>query len=202
MATPALPSGFVVENAPTRADETPFRRGERLPLTIRFRRVDPRTVRLELATAGLVIVGSAYFAYRLQHWGPTVLAALLAIGLYAYVREAFGRVIVHVDDDSLVLSEGSTPQPVFWGDVARIAQVYRVAEWARQGSEDPPEGDALRVDQAQRYAVWVEMTDGAQQCLVSGLTHRDQAQYLEDLIEARLGLADRPVEGEMPKNRD
>ena len=50
--------------------------------------------------------------------------------------------------------------------------------------------------------MWVEMTDGTSQRLVSGLTTRDQAQYLEDILEARLGIADRPVDGEMPKNRD
>lgn len=211
MAVPELPSGFVVENAPDRLARPGYRRGTLAPTTISFRRVDPRAVATELTGAALVLAILAVMAYELRSGGsafvPIGMAAVLVGGLLLYARTNFRRVTVHVDDDRLVLLEGTPPEAVFWGVPSHVAQLYRVAEWrggraARQrGSHE--DGD-LRVvpPRARTYAVWVEMTDGTHQCLVSGLEHRDQAQYLEDVLEARLGLFDRPVEGEAPKNRD
>ena len=210
---PELPSGFVVENAPEVRVRSAYRRGTRPPTIITFRRVDPPTVQFEMAGLVALLGFLGLVAYEQHRAGrsstvPLAIAAVVVVGLYAYARKRFGRVTVYADDDSLVLTEGTPPEAVFWGSPSRMAQIYRVAEWdkglvSRQSgsAEDGKPGD-VPAPSAASYAVWVEMTDGTSQRLISGLTTRDQAQYLEDVLEARLGIADRPVEGEMPKNRD
>lgn len=210
---PELPSGFVVTNAPEVRVRAPYRRGTQPPTTITFRRLEPRTIRFEIAGLVLLVGFVGLIAYEQHPAGrssviPLVFIAVLVLGLYAFARKRFGRVTVHADDDSLVLTEGTPPEAVFWGSPSRMAQIYRVAEWERgriarqSGREKTDHPGTVLAPSAASYAVWVEMTDGTSQRLVSGLTTRDQAQYLEDVLEARLGIADRPVDGEMPKNRD
>ncbi len=210
---PELPSGFVVENAPELRVRSPYRRGTQAPTTITFRRFDPRSMRFEIAGLVLLVGFVGLIAYEQHPAGrssviPLSFIAVLVLGLYAFARKRFGRVTVHADDDSLVLTEGTPPEAVFWGSPSRMAQIYRVAEWERgriarqSGREKTDHPGTVLAPSAASYAVWVEMTDGTSQRLVSGLTTRDQAQYLEDILEARLGIADRPVDGEMPKNRD
>lgn len=208
---PELPSGFVVENAPELGGRSAYRHGTQPPTTITFRRVDPRTVQLEIGGLLLLLGFLGFVAYE-QHRGsigvPLVIAAVVILGIYAYVRKRFGLVTVHADDDRLVLTEGSPPEAVFWESPSRMAQIYRVAEWERgritrpSGTTANDQPGTVPAPRAASYAVWVDMTDGTSQRLISGLTTRDQAQYLEDVLETRLGIADRPVDREMPKNRD
>lgn len=188
-----LPAGFVVENPPAMGPRTAYRSGDLQPTTISFRREDSRDVAMAFVFGALPLAGAIVLVLH-REWASALIAVFLGVTITAaavHARRGLRRVSVYADDDTLVVTEGA--ERVFWGQRPNIRQLYRVAEWPE------PRDEGTKADS---YGVWVEMNYGGSFPLVTGLPDRDQAQYLEDVLEARLGITDQPTEAEMPKNRD
>jgi hypothetical protein len=116
----------------------------------------------------------------------------LAVGVgigYAALAGLLNRTLLTVSPDSLEVRHGPLP----WvGNKSlhpsRLAQVYCTEVWHR-----------TKNGQTVSYSVHAMTDDSRKVDLVKRLDDQEQALYLEQEIERRLALDDRPVGGELPR---
>jgi hypothetical protein len=111
------------------------------------------------------------------------LLATLILGLVALVQIG-DRVKVAVRGCSLVLSRSPiTPQARVL-TAGEIAQLYAVQQ---------------HDEKKHTYELWCQLRGGGRLRLLRGLESADAARYLERILECRLEIPDRPVEGELAR---
>ena len=114
----------------------------------------------------------------------------VGIGLsYVTVAGLLNRTTVAVEGGTLTVRH----RPVPWrGNLSieadQVAQVYCEERSARRSD-----------DARNTYLVTAVLRDGGRVRLLSGLTDVEHALYVEQRIEERLGIRDRPVPGELPR---
>ncbi len=110
--------------------------------------------------------------------------ALVGVGVtWLTVASLVNRTTIALSADELTVEHGPVP---WWGNraVARgeIAQIYVTEVRGNKGSRT--------------YSLFAEVERGHRVPLASGIASVGRARFLEDWLEQRLGLADRPVDGE------
>ncbi len=142
--------------------------------------------------------GFLLFWYRmaLSEGAPWIMVvfpvAHVAVGiglLYVSLAGLLNRTTVEVAGGTLSVRHG----PIPWrGDVTleadRIAQVCCEARSSRRSD-----------DARNTYLVTAVLREGGRVRLLTGLTDVEHALYVEQRIEERLGIRDRPVPGELPR---
>ncbi len=134
----------------------------------------------------------AWYAMATRAGAPLIMKLVpllhvaIGAGLTYYTLCLFvNRTVVGVGRE-LTITHGPLPWPGRRSiDAGDIDQLY-VARRIRYSRNGPREWYDLRA----------VTRDGRRQKLISGLPEPEQALYLEQVIEQRLGLPDRPVEGE------
>lgn len=139
------------------------------------------------------ILGIKFFAeiYRPEHGiALNGLCALLHFGvplafLYMSLAQLINRTEIRVDRRQMMIWNGPLPftrnRTI---EVTRINQLYCGME---NGGEDS----------SVTYGVYLVMKGGDRQPLCKGMRAQAQAQYIEQAIEQHLGIANRPVVGEI-----
>jgi hypothetical protein len=115
---------------------------------------------------------------------PTLLGLLFAYTLLMFL---FNRTVIEIADERVSFSHG--PLPWFPGrsfNAGELEQLF-CEEHINRLSRGAPDYD---------YELKALTTDGRTLCLLSDIPDAEQAWFLEEQIERRLGITDRPVPGE------
>lgn len=120
-----------------------------------------------------------------------LLLSLLGLGLgYVLLAELLNRTVVEVEAGRLAVRHGPLPwpaPPVLRGEA--LWQLYtRVHTSGRPGRR-----------RTLSYQIWALGRGGSATLVIGSLRTLDQALYLEQQIEAALGIADTAVRGEVPR---
>jgi hypothetical protein len=117
---------------------------------------------------------------------PFILVGLATA--YSALVGLLNRTVIRVDQERLTVT--MAPIPSFGNrrfDVGALDQLW-VTEYVAYQQNNVPQ---------YRFSVEALLKDGTKKRLMGGLEVADQALYLEGLLEKRLGIVDRPMEGEI-----
>lgn len=114
----------------------------------------------------------------------------VGVGLSYYTLTCFlNRTVIAVEAGELVIRHGPLPWPGNASiDTTHIEQLY-CQEKTHRGENSTHT----------TYSVFAVDRDGQTRKLLSNLSARDQALYIEQRLEEELNLEDRPVGGEIPR---
>ncbi|MCA2980997.1 MAG: hypothetical protein INH41_04940 [Myxococcaceae bacterium] len=104
------------------------------------------------------------------------LVATFAAVAWVALTLALNDTIFRAEDDRLVITYGPLPRPGTTVPRAEVAQLY------------------VEQTNPERFAVMAQLRDGGRVLLVDGLAHRDEALWLEQAVESRWNIVDRPVD--------
>ena len=105
---------------------------------------------------------------------------------YLAVAYLFNSTSVEVAEGELRVTHGPVPFPGNRTLTARdVRQLFSVERRGRKGSVS--------------FDVMARLASDRETKLVTGLSSEREAQFLEQRIESRLGLADQPIFGELPR---
>jgi len=151
-------------------------------LTISWRVRDQPPSRSSSWLAG---VGGLLIAHLLidQRFLLFYVLLMLIVGLVALVQTD-DRVQVAVRGFSLVVSKSPLAPQARTFAAGEIDQLYCVLQHG---------------EKRHTYELWVELRGAGRLCLLRRLDTAGAALYLERVLERRLGIADRPVEGELAR---
>jgi hypothetical protein len=124
--------------------------------------------------------------------GPVLLACAMGGVSLVTLGRLFQRTVVEVRGGELAWwTRPFTLSREVYLKAAQIDQLASVQEWHQAGRD--------AVTQYQMYGVSVFLKDGTRLKLARHLPEAGDALFLEQQIERALGLADRPVGGELPR---
>jgi hypothetical protein len=136
---------------------------------------------------------AAIFAFSSKEpwYTRAFLLPFLLVGLgtaYGALVGLLNRTVIRVDGERLTVT--MKPIPSFGNrafDLGALDQLW-VTEYEAYRSNDIPQ---------YRFSLEVLLKDGTKKRLAGGFEEADQALSLEGLLEKRLGIVDRPMEGEL-----
>jgi hypothetical protein len=148
-----------------------------------FRVIWPMVPRAVSSTAAVVAVVAAVglvFTLALpsmRERAPIAIGLAVTFFLVAWLAltVALNDTVLRAEDDRLVIAYGPLPRPGTAVARADVAQLY-----VEQRSPE-------------HFAVMAQLRDGEQLLLVDGLTQRDEALWIEQAVESRWNIVDRPV---------
>jgi hypothetical protein len=116
----------------------------------------------------------------------------LAVGVFLTYATAAGfvnRTRIQVEPDSLTIRHGPMP----WPGNRTISSIDIEQLFTKEKVSHGKHGTTIT------YELHAAVREGGKVKLVSGLDDPDQVLYMEQEIEARLKIQDRPVAGELPR---
>ncbi len=172
---PRIPIGFEVEDLP-----------DRLRITWGWRISVRESFGLLIMIALLILVAVNGRAGDPRLLLPCIILGASAVLLaFRLVRQFLNRTVIEVTGDQLAIHVS----PVPLGTLPRLSrreidQLFCVAYGGRHGTW---------------YALHAQLVGGRRIRLVAEIAEAERAFFLERAIEQRLGIADRPVAGEVPR---
>ena len=169
----ARPRGFTVEEV-----------GDALRITRRW--FWPSTVVL------FCLLAPAFLWIGITHSSvvPTILGGVFVYGLALFL---FNRTVIEVTDERVTISHGPIPSLLRY-------QVFDAPELDQIFCVETPYFLGLGGDDID-FELKARTFDGRTVELLSDIPDIEQAWFLERQLEGRLGIGDRPVAGEVPKDR-
>lgn len=164
-------------------------------LVIRRRWFQPSFVFL----AGFCVIWNGFLFAWYSFAGPEApllvlvfpaLHVALGLGLTYFTLAGFlNTTTIQVGADSIQVRHAPLP----WPGVAHIPAMRVTQLFCKERIHRGKNGSRST------YEVWAVLDDGPTKKLVSGLDEPDQALFVEQRVEKALGLADRPMPGELPR---
>jgi hypothetical protein len=108
---------------------------------------------------------------------PVAVGLIVTFVVVAWVALtlALNDTILRAEDDRLVIAYGPLPRPGTTVPRSEVAQLY------------------VEQTSPEQFAVMAQLRDGERVLLVDGLTHRDEALWIEQSVESRWNIVDREV---------
>jgi len=142
----------------------------------------------------------ALVAWRLEVPDMFILvpAGLAVVGLgllYYAVCQFFNSTVMRVNAHEITVRQGPLPSPGNRRvETATIEQFYCTERvWMSNSSV------SHTTHRYYRYSLWAMTGNSCSVCLLSGVRSAEHAVFLEQLLESRLKIQDKPVAGELPR---